>query len=59
MLLNAKYIITPRDILKELIKIAEYNLFDTKILVEIREDEIEDMAKVGVDGVILSYGKGW
>ncbi len=29
-LLNAKYIIAPRDILRELMKIAEYYLFDTK-----------------------------
>ncbi len=56
-LLNAKYIIAPRDILRELIKIAEYYLFDTKVLVEAREDEIGDMARVGVDGVILVYGE--
>jgi hypothetical protein len=56
-LLNAKYIIAPRDILRELMKIAEYYLFDTKVLVEAREDEIVDMARVGVDGVILVYGE--
>jgi hypothetical protein len=56
-LLNAKYIIAPRDILRELMKIAEYYLFDTKVLVEAREDEIGDMARVGVDGVILVYGE--
>ena len=54
--LDAKYIIAPKEILKDITKIAEHYLFDTKVLVEIGdENEIEDMAKVGVDGVILTY----
>ena len=54
--LNAKYIIAPKKLLKEIIRVAEHYLFDTKVLAKIdREDDIEEMAKVGVDGVILAY----
>jgi len=54
--LNAKYIIAPKKLLREIMKIAEHYLFDTKVLAKIeREDDIEEMARVGVDGVILNY----
>ncbi len=52
-LLNAKYIICSKELSKEIMPIAQNYLFDTEILVEILEDsEIEEMARVGVDGVI-------
>ncbi|NPA61451.1 MAG: hypothetical protein GXO06_04105 [Epsilonproteobacteria bacterium] len=57
--LSARYIIVPKRSSKGIMDIAQYYLFDTKVLVEVdREDEIEEMAKVGIDGVILTYGEG-
>ena len=53
-LLGAKYIIVSKELSKELMPIAQNYLFDTQVLVQISgENEIEEMAKVGVDGVIL------
>jgi len=52
---DAKYIITTKKLAKELTPIAQNYLFDTQILALISNDfEIEEMAKVGVDGVILN-----
>ena len=52
--LGAKYIICSPKLAKEIMPIAQNYLFDTRVLVTIsKEDEIEDMAKVGIDGVIL------
>ncbi|NOZ89750.1 MAG: hypothetical protein GXO60_00530 [Epsilonproteobacteria bacterium] len=52
---GAKYIISSKDLAKEIMPIAQNYLFDTRVLAQISdEDEIEEMAKAGVDGVILS-----
>jgi len=52
-LLNATYVICEKELAKELIPIAQNYLFDTQILATIERDEIEEMAKCGVDGVIV------
>ncbi|MCD6191141.1 MAG: hypothetical protein J7K14_06345 [Sulfurimonas sp.] len=53
--LGAKYILLSREIAKTAQNIAENYLFDAKILVHITDnDEIEELALLGVDGVILS-----
>ena len=53
--LNAKYIIVDRELAKTAQSIAETYLFDAKILVRLEdEEEIEEMALLGVDGVIFS-----
>jgi len=53
-ILGAKYIICSPKLAKEIMPIAQNYLFDTRVLATIsQENEIEDMAKVGVDGVIL------
>jgi len=53
--LNAKYILLSREIAKTAQNIAENYLFDAKILVHITEnDEIEELALLGCDGVIFS-----
>ncbi len=52
--LDASYILTPKDLAKELQDLANNYLFDAKILTTINdEDEIEEMARIGVDGVIF------
>jgi len=52
-LLEAKYIICSKKLAEKIMPIAQNYLFDTQVLAKISEDsEIEDMAKVGVDGVI-------
>ena len=53
-LLNATYVICEKELAKELMPIAQNYLFDTQVLADIVKDEIEEMAKSGVDGVILS-----
>jgi len=54
-ILGAKYIICSPNLSKDIMPIAQNYLFDTKVLATIsQENEIEEMAKVGVDGVILS-----
>jgi hypothetical protein len=51
---NASYCIVTQKLAKTAQKIAENYLFDTKILVHIEnEDEIEEMALLGIDGVIF------
>jgi hypothetical protein len=52
-LLQATYLICNKTLAVALMPIAQYYLFDTQILVLIKKDEIEEMAKVGVDGVII------
>jgi hypothetical protein len=53
--LNAKYILVSKELVKTAQNIAENYLFDAKILVHINnENEIEDMALLGVDGVVFS-----
>jgi hypothetical protein len=53
-LLGAKYIISSKEFAKKIMPIAQNYLFDTQILAQIsQEDEIEEMAKAGVDGIII------
>lgn len=53
--LGANYIIVKKELAKTAQKIAETYLFDAKILVRIEEEEeIEEMAILGIDGVIFS-----
>jgi len=53
--LNAAYIVVPLTLAKSAQEIAENYLFDAKILVTIEdEDEISQMALLGIDGVIFS-----
>jgi len=54
-LLNATYVLAEKRLAKELMPIAQNYLFDTQILAYVKEEEIEEMAKVGVDGVIIAY----
>jgi hypothetical protein len=52
--LNASYIVVPRDLAKSAQNVAENYLFDAKILVLIEEeDEIEELALLGLDGTIF------
>ena len=52
--LNAAYIVVEPSLAKTAQKIAENYLFDTKILAHIEdEDEIEELALLGIDGVIF------
>jgi hypothetical protein len=54
-LLGAKYTLSYTELATKLMPIAQNYLFDTQILAEIRSDgEIEEMAKVNVDGVVFS-----
>lgn len=53
--LNASYIIVQKEMAKTAQDIAENYLFDAKILVKIeKEDEIEEIALLGIDGVLFS-----
>lgn len=53
--LGAKYILVSREMAKTAQNIAESYLFDAKILVNIdSNDEIEEIAILGCDGVIFS-----
>ncbi len=54
-LLDATYILCEKKLAKELMPIAQHYLFDTQVLAYIKKDEIEEMAKVGVDGVVIVY----
>ena len=52
--LGASYIMVSQDFAKSAQSIAENYLFDAKILVHIKEEqEIEEMALLGIDGVIF------
>lgn len=51
--LNAKYIISKKDLTKNIQKIADNYMFDSKNLAIIRSnDEFEEVAKDEIDGVI-------
>jgi len=51
---KAAFIIIEKGIAKDVQKIADEYLFDAKILVKIdNEQEIEELALIGVDGVIF------
>jgi hypothetical protein len=53
--LNASYLIVQKELAKTAQKIAENYLFDSKILVRIEdEQEIAEMAILGIDGVVFS-----
>jgi len=52
---NAKYLMVTKDLAKTAQNIAENYLFDAKILVSVQEEsEIEEMALLGVDGIIFA-----
>lgn len=52
---SARYIITNRIMAPMIQKAADTYLFDAKVLVQIQnEDEIEEMASMGIDGVIFT-----
>ena len=52
--LGASFIICSFELAKELQKVADNYLWDTKVLAKISsEDEIEEVALAGVDGAIL------
>jgi len=52
--LNAKYIITNKELSKELQKIADNYMYDAKILAIIESsEEFEEIAKAQIDGVIF------
>ena len=52
--LGASYILVDKELAKTAQSIAENYLFDAKILVHItQESEIEEMALLGIDGVIF------
>jgi len=53
--LGATFIIVPKELAKTAQNIANNYLFDAKILVHIdKENEIEELAILGVDGVVFS-----
>lgn len=53
--LGASFVIVPKALAKTAQDIAENYLFDAKILVHIqKEEEIEELALLGVDGAIFS-----
>ncbi|PHQ65471.1 MAG: hypothetical protein COB99_03865 [Sulfurimonas sp.] len=53
--LGASFIVVPKELAKTAQNIANNYLFDAKILIHITdEDEIEELAILGVDGVIFS-----
>ena len=50
--LGAKYLLCSKELAKELMPIAQNYLFDTQVIAYILDEkEIEEMAKVGVDGI--------
>lgn len=54
---NASYIIVSRIMAASIQKIAENYLFDAKVIARIdTDDEIEEMANLGIDGVIFANG---
>jgi len=51
--LNASFLIVPKELAKTAQNLAENYLFDAKILVHVEdEEEIEELALLGIDGVI-------
>ena len=54
---NASYLITNRIMAPTIQKAADTYLFDAKVLCMIQEDEeIQELASLGIDGVIFSEG---
>ncbi len=54
-LLHAKYMVASKALAKRLMPIAQNYLFDTEVLgVITSEEEIEEMAKANIDGVLLT-----
>jgi len=53
-LLGATYVLAHKELAKALMPIAQNYLFDTRVLALIQKNEIEEMAKSGVDGVVIS-----
>jgi len=52
--LEASYILVQKEIAKSAQNIAEFYLFDAKILVSLEdEDQIEEMAMLNLDGVLF------
>lgn len=52
--LNVKYIIVNKQNAQAIQKIANEYLFDSRIIVTIKsEDEIEELANLGIDGVLF------
>jgi len=55
--LGAKYVLSHKENAKELQGIIEEYLFDLKLLIHIHnEEEIEEMALLGIDGVVFPSG---
>jgi len=53
--LGASYLVVPKQEVKTAQNLADNYLFDAKILVSIEnEDEVEELALLGIDGVICS-----
>ena len=52
-LLNATYVLCEKELAKELMPIAQNYLFDTQVLARINKNEIEEMAKIGLDGIVI------
>lgn len=53
--LGATYIVLEKELAKTAQNLADNYLFDAKILVHVeQEDEIEELALLGVDGIIFS-----
>jgi len=53
--LGASFIIIPKELAKTAQNLANNYLFDAKIVVKIdEEDEIEELALLGVDGVVFT-----
>ena len=53
--LGARYIVLPKELAKTAQNLADNYLFDAKILVHVEEEgEIEELALLGVDGIIFS-----
>ncbi|MDY0117557.1 MAG: hypothetical protein RBR59_08275 [Sulfurimonadaceae bacterium] len=55
--MDARFIVIPKELAKTAQRIANDYLFDAKILVQCDDEEdIEELAIVGVDGIIFSNG---
>jgi hypothetical protein len=55
-ILGAKYILSSKEFAKQIMPIAQHYLFDAQILAQIsNENEIEEMANMGVDGVVFMF----
>ena len=53
--LGASYLVVPKQEVKTAQNLADNYLFDAKILVSIEnEDEVEELALLGIDGVVCS-----